>query len=195
MKAWMITFGLLLVVPVIGHSLLAQVKYEAETEIDAEAVPERARQFVMQIQPTKSDRWYREKSLEGTTIEVKLKKSGNRYSIKFSEAGALLDVEKEIKWGEVSEEAREEIEEQWRERYDRYRIEKIQLHFEDTEERLLRYMQTDDPDVVEEDYSYEIEVRIKEDGDYGLYEYLFDEEGESEGRRRIVTRQTDNMEF
>jgi len=185
----------LLLAAMAYHPLSAQVKYETEAQIEKGEVPQRARQFIARIQPTKSESWYREQNQDGVAIEVKLKKWGDRYSIKFSENGELQDVEKEIKWKEIPRDVREEMEEVWSESYDRHRVEKIQLHFEDDDERLLDYLQSGDLEELGNDYTYEIEVRVKKESEYGLYEFVFDDDGEEKQRRLIVTRRTDNMEF
>lgn len=178
-----------------GQVLTAQYKYEKEERIAEDEVPELALDFVKEIQPTRKDKWYREQNLDGEAIEVKLKRNGERYSIKFDTEGELIDVEKLIKWRDIPEETREEIDEEWEEFFERRRIEKIQIHYKDEAENLIRFIQSPEGAPLESPIYYEIVVKGKTEGPYQLYEFLFDEEGEKVEMSRILTRRTDNMEF
>lgn len=187
--------GVLLLAGACGQALTAQYKYEKEERINEDEVPEQALDFVKEIQPTRKDKWYREQNLDGEAIEVKLKRNGERYSIKFDTEGELIDVEKLIKWRDIPEETREEIDEEWEEFFERRRIEKIQIHYKDDAENLIRFIQSPEGAPLESPIYYEIVVKGKTDGPYQLYEFLFDEEGKKVEMRRILTRRSDNMEF
>lgn len=187
--------GVLLMAGACGQGLTAQYKYEKEERINEDEVPEQALDFVKEIQPTRKDKWYREQNLDGEAIEVKLKRNGERYSIKFDTEGELIDVEKLIKWRDIPEETRDEIDEEWEEFFERRRIEKIQIHYKDDAENLIRFIQSPEGAPLETPIYYEIVVKGKTEGPYQLYEFLFDEEGEKVEMSRILTRRTDNMEF
>lgn len=187
--------GVLLMAGACGQALTAQYKYEKEERIAEDEVPEQALDFVKEIQPTRKDKWYREQNLDGEAIEVKLKRNGERYSIKFDTEGELIDVEKLIKWRDIPEETRDEIDEEWEEFFERRRIEKIQIHYKDDAENLIRFIQSPEGAPLESPIYYEIVVKGKTEGPYQLYEFLFDEEGEKVEMSRILTRRTDNMEF
>lgn len=187
--------GVLLMAGACGQALTAQYKYEKEERIAEDEVPEQALDFVKEIQPTRKDKWYREQNLDGEAIEVKLKRNGERYSIKFDTEGELIDVEKLIKWRDIPEGTREEIDEEWEEFFERRRIEKIQIHYKDDAENLIRFIQSPEGAPLESPIYYEIVVKGKTEGPYQLYEFLFDEEGEKVEMSRILTRRTDNMEF
>jgi len=195
MKEWIRYAALMMAIAATMPPLSAQVKYEKETRIEEEEVPERARQFIARIAPTKNENWYREQNLKGVAIEVKLKKEGDRYSIKFTEEGEILDVEKEINWKQIPAEPREEIEEELEEMFDRYRIEKIQVQYRGSAQDLITYIQTGKQRKVKKSMQYEIVVNGKRKGKYHLYEATFDREGDDESLERILTRRTDNMEF
>lgn len=187
--------GVLLMAGACGQALTAQYKYEKEERIAEDEVPEQALHFLEEIQPTRKDKWYREQNLDGEAIEVKLKRNGERYSIKFDTEGELIDVEKLIKWRDIPEETRKEIDEEWEEFFERRRIEKIQIHYKDDAENLIRFIQSPEGAPLESPIYYEIVVKGKTEGPYQLYEFLFDEEGEKVEMSRILTRRTDNMEF
>lgn len=187
--------GVLLMAGACGQALTAQYKYEKEERIAEDEVPEQALDFLEEIQPTRKDKWYREQNLDGEAIEVKLKRNGERYSIKFDTEGELIDVEKLIKWRDIPEETRDEIDEEWEEFFERRRIEKIQIHYKDDAENLIRFIQSPEGAPLESPIYYEIVVKGKTEGPYQLYEFLFDEEGEKVEMSRILTRRTDNMEF
>lgn len=184
-----------LVLGLWGTALLAQVKYEKEERIPEEEVPSPALDFVDEIEPTRKVDWYREENLEGEAFEVKLKRKGDRFSIKFDLEGKLIDVEKQIQWREIPEDVREEIREELEEDFDRYRIEKIQAHYKSKAKYLITFIQTGQQRKVEKSLQYEIVLKGKRKGKYHLYEAVFDREGEDERIERILTRRTDNMEF
>ncbi len=179
----------------LAGPMAAQYKYERESRIDAEEVPEKARAFFEEIQPTAKDKWYREENLQGSALELKMRKDGTRYSIKFTEEGEIVDLEKEVEWRAIPKEVREEIEEELEEEFDRYRIEKIQEQYRGKAKHLIAYIQTGQQRKVKKSLQYEIVLKGKREGKYHLYEAVFDREGDDESIERILTPRTDNMEF
>jgi hypothetical protein len=193
-----VSTGLLLIGLMLGlwgPALSAQVKYEKEERIPEAEVPASALDFVDEIGPTRKVDWYREENLDGEAIEVKLKRKGVRYSIKFDSEGELIDVEKQIQWRNIPEEVREDIEEEWEEIFERQRIEKIQIQFPGERLEGIQWIRGADDALPPSPLYYEIVVKGRKDDYYELYEFLFDAEGDMEAMNRIVTRRTDNMEF
>jgi uncharacterized protein YxjI len=52
----------------------------------------------------KKVKWYIEEGNDGNTFEAKVVYKRHRYSIEFSEEGQILDVEKKVKFSELSDE-------------------------------------------------------------------------------------------
>jgi hypothetical protein len=170
------------------------VKVERESRIDREEVPEKALNFIERLGDTSNEKWYSEENLDGKAIEVKMKRFGSRYSVKFTTEGNLVDVERDLKWRQIPEEVAEEIIEELEEEFDKLKWEKIQIQFIADPEEMLAYLKKNKEKDEIETY-YEIVFQGKKEGSYKLYEFLFDYEGEIVERSRILPRNTDNLEF
>lgn len=177
-----------------SFSSYAQVKVEKESRIDREEVPEKALNFIESLGHTSKEKWYSEENLDGKFIEVKMKRLGDRYSIKFSTEGDLVDVERLMKWRQIPEEVAEEILDELEEEFEKLKLEKIQIQFIDDPDAMIAFL-NDDGDSDDIETHYEIVFQGKKDSSYKLYEFLFDVEGQIVERKRILLRNTDNLEF
>lgn len=186
---------LIFIITCLGiSSLSAQLKYEKETRMNSEEAPKEALKFIERLEGTSKEKWYSEENLDGKAVEVKLKRNGDDYSIKFTTEGDLIDVERRIRWKQIPRETAEEIIEELYEEFDKVRWEKIQIQFIGDCDDILEFLnENDEEDDI--DIYYEIEFQGKKEGSYSLYEYRFDDEGEIEKRSRILPRNTDNLEF
>lgn len=190
MRVFFIIF--LLIFPTIP--LLSQVKYEKEYRIKAEQVPEAAITFVERLGFQNRTKWYREESLTASTYEAKVRREGQKYSIEFDSTGLLEDVELKIKWPSVAEKTRERINQSLGQLFSSYRLIKIQRQWSGDPQAVL---QATKKGVSGENTIERYETIIKGKSETGLhwYEITFSEEGNLQSQKRIILRNTDNLEY
>ena len=174
--------------------LLAQNKYEREYRLPIEEAPALARSFVDSCQFDGRIRWYGEESLDGRSVEAKVKANGHRYSIEFDTLGQIQDVEVLIKWESLPSVARDRISSQLDDQFDKYRLRRIQRQWT-AERSVLIALIREEESGTEVELRYEIVLRGKIDGEVQWWEFLFSATGEELRRSRIVFRNTDNLDY
>lgn len=184
-------FLLLLFCTVI--QLSAQTKYEYETKISFEKVPEKARLFVSKIIQSKKVKWYKEQSNNAISFEAKSKFKGKKYSIEFDKNGNIQDVEIDKKWNDLPEITQQNIQKSLNSTFKKHKIRKIQIQFSGEEKDLINYFNSDIKNNIT--IKYEIVLKGKTNSGKHLYEFLFNQNGQLESTSKIVFRNTDNIEF
>lgn len=184
-------FLLLLFLAVL--QLSAQTKYEHESKISFENVPEKARLFVSKIIQSKKVKWYKEQSNYGISFEAKSKFKGENYSIEFDKNGNIEDVEIENSWNILPEITQQNIKSSLNSTFKKHKIRKIQIQFSGEEKDLINYFNSGIKNNIT--IKYEIVLKGKTDSGKHLYEFLFNHNGQLESTSKIVFRNTDNIEF
>lgn len=170
----------------------AQYKYEKEFRIKESDVPENAVNFVNEMNFSSRIKWYREIGQDIRYYEAKTKHKGDRYSIKFSEEGTLVDVEIEMAESDMPVDTYNKIREHLKSEYDKYSIEKIQIQFLGNQKRVLEFLQNrDDKNGIETNFEIVLSTKVK--GSYVMFEYLFSENGSLIRKSKIVLKSTDNI--
>jgi hypothetical protein len=175
-------------------TLPAQEKFEKEFRLKEEAVPAAAIAFMDAAQLECKIRWFREESQLGTTLEAKFKHQGTHYSIEFDAAGFILDVEYEIPLSAIPEALVHQMHANLDSMFTRHRIIRIQHHLEGDRDFLLQFLQQD---AIHNQLTalYEMEVKAATSGQPALYEATMDHQGRLIGILKIVSRNTDLLEY
>lgn len=184
----------LVVVLTFSNLGFAQFKYEKETRIRDESVPENALKMIDALNFSRKVRWFKETGFDKISVEAKTKHSGRRYSIKFSENGVFEDAEIEIKTADIPAETFERINEYLLSELERFSFQKAQIQYTGNQNNVLAYLQTGQKtnDITT---NFEVVVSTKTLQSFVQYEYLFSESGVFISRSQIVMRRSDNIEF
>lgn len=188
-----------LLVCLLSEAASAQRKFEKEVRIRkgelSEQVPTSALKFVDALPFDRRIRWYREESYTGHSFEAKTKANRRRISIEFSADGAFEDIEAAISPnGVLKKEARTAMEAYLKTSNGGYRIEKIQIQFSGDPELARKSFTTGVPQEGTT-VRYEWVVSSKVNGEFALFEYLFDEDGAFLQRTEIDVVPADNIEY
>ena len=170
----------------------AQKKYEREYSIKQSAVPEKAVEFVRSVFEKEKIHWYGEESLNGTTIEAKLKSGGKHYSIEFDKSGEIQDVELLSKFKRIDPEVRKVINQKLGKEFSRYKVVKTQIQYKGSKSDLKKAMQSDKvPDAVE--IHYELVLNAVKEKVMDYFEVLCKHNGSVARIHEIVQRNSDNL--
>ena len=175
-------------------SLLAQVKYEKEYRIKGEQVPTEAKAFIDKLTFQRSIKWYKEESLTATTYEAKTKRNGQKYSIEFDSTGLIEDIEIQIKWVSIGEAVRASMDQALSRAYKKYRLIKIQRQWTGSAEDLVQAVQARSAGE-QIQLRYEIIIKGKSETGWQWYEITFSDTGKLLSSKRIILRNTDNLEY
>lgn len=170
-----------------------QYKAEREYRIKEKEVPKLALSFVDGLDLTKKVCWYKEEGLHRISVEAKTKIHGTRYSIEFDTLGQIEDIEYEVKFKELADPVRNEIEVYFDDNHEKTKVKKVQVQLTGQDLNLQQAVKTET--VLSVIVKYEIVVKAKIDGSYVLKEYLFDANGILEQSAEIIYKNSDNLEF
>ncbi len=174
-------------------ALSAQKKFEREYRIDCAEVPDSAKDFIEKGPFKKKVKWYREESDQGVSIEAKTKHQGHDFSIEFDTLGTLQDIEITRRLRSLPVDRQKTIHTALRERYVKYHVKKLQLHYDQSKDELLDMLNARlGYDILP---YYEIELKAKKDQTTKLYEILLSYHGDVLREREIQLDFPTNMEF
>ena len=197
MKATILILWSLLFLTMV-NTAFAQVKYEKEYRLDIAEVPDSARQFLAELAFEKRIKWYQEEGLEDVSIEAKTKNKGNRkkYSIEFDKNGIFEDVEIEIGWAEIPSAVQHRVCSYLDRSFDKFKIERAQVQFTGEHPAIKAKVREasvqPSPQVTTR---YELIAKVKKEKNFQKLELLFNLEGELIRQSRIVSTNTDNLEY
>jgi len=183
---------LLLLVMLLGQTANAQFKFEKETRITSGQLPNVVVELLPLItQDAKRVRYYHEFDGKNESYEVKLKKYGNHFSIEFSQAGILEDIEMLIPKSELPVSVLEVIDSQ----FQRYKLTRIQKQFVyPNEVDPIKTIQKVFKKVVKPT-AYEIIVQGKTKTGYKQRELLIDPKGNLLKKRNIIPYNNDHIMY
>lgn len=173
-------------------------KREVENSIKKSEMPANAVLTLDEFWPDKNDiRYFFETDGDSESYEAKLEWNGKQYSIEFTKAGNIIDVELLIEISDISESAGEGINNYLEQQFDRVRITRLQRQYladDDDESDDIDFID----DILEEDEDdyiirYELEIEGKGDSEIGAFELLFNVDGDIIQQRRIIRRSIDNI--
>jgi hypothetical protein len=172
----------------------SQVKYEREYGVSAKEIPAPARAFAEKAFPGQKIKWYKEERLESFSFEAKVRRHGTRFSVEFDSLGTIEDVEMLLSFSEIDQLASKNIEAKLGSTFSKYKIQRVQRQLTGPEqalEELVAVGTTGLAFVVR----YEIVARGKKEKATGLYELLFDDQGELLDMKEIIPRNTDILDY
>jgi hypothetical protein len=169
-------------------------KFEQEVRLKEEKVPEKAKTYIERFSFTRKIKWYLEQNLQEQSIEAKTKYQKRRYSIEFDTLGNLQDIEIQDKWKDLPGFVRDSISTILDRRFERWKIQKIQLQYTGNPERLLPLIRDQVPD---EGITlrYELVLKAKTEGSVKQYEALFSDTGQLRRTSEILLRNSDHIEY
>jgi len=176
------------------YTASGQTKFEKESRLKEEKVPQTAKSFVRLDGASTRVRWYFEENLDGNSIEAKLKHDGNRYSIEFDTSGMFQDIELESVFDAIPLNTGTMIRKILDSEFEKYTIRKLQLQFSGNIKSLSLFLENPER---EKEYTlkYEIVLKGRIEKEWALYELIFTSDGKLEKRSRIIFRNIDNLEF
>ncbi len=191
-----------------NFSVLAQnegEKIEREVSIKKEEFPEKALKLASPIlKKAKKTKYYKEISEAGDYFEFKSHYKGEKISVKFNDKGELIDIEIIRVLSDFPDNIQKAITQYFKENYEKYRLTRIQIQYNREQEYEDGELEIDDDDEYIEEFlemdledliiKYEIEAEVKtKDNDTGFFEFLFNDKGELEMKRIIISRADDNV--
>lgn len=190
MKAFLVVFVLF----TFSLLLQGQNKFEKETRVKEKYVPEKARDFVHQLELGTRVKWYLETGINSVSYEAKTKRNKRLYSIEFDDYGSFEDIEIVIDSSEVPEEVYRNIIQLFDSAYQKHKITRMQFQYSG-DERLVIESVKNNTTINGITIRYEVVVSVKTEGKFQLIEYLFSDNGSFLKRAEIVMYNTDNIEF
>ncbi len=173
---------------------LGQQKFEKETRIKSNTVPQPALDCVDQFSDAKRIKWYREESQDGITLEAKFKMLDTKYSVEFDQTGKLLDLEVLTAFSYLEESVQNSIETYLNKTYNDYQIDKVQVQFSGDTQQVINTVnnETKGEKVVKK---LELIVSAKVEGEWVAFEITFDEKGKHLSTLSIVSPNSDHLDF
>lgn len=170
----------------------AQEKFEREYRLKKENIPSKAVEFVKKFNFDRAVKWFGEESLQGKSIEAKVKFNKTKYSIEFDTLGNLQDVEIEIPFQKIQKNSAQKIQEFFAKDFQKFKIIKIQKQFSGTPAEVLNDLKNNGNS---SSIKYEIVVKGKDQSGRNLYEYTFSSAGDFEKKEKIIFRNSDHLEY
>ncbi|MGB6036890.1 MAG: hypothetical protein WBG42_11530 [Cryomorphaceae bacterium] len=172
---------------------MGQEKFEREFKIKNDSVAETAGDFIYKSgilgDKTKVD-WYKEISQRGTSFEAKFKQSGKHYSVEFSEAGVLEDVEIEMDSDQIPGETMANMEMVLNSEFVKWKIKRVQRQWVGSELNIISSFEAGAAaEGVEENFEVIVKGRTPEDKNY--FELLFSREGKLLRKSKIIENSSD----
>ncbi len=174
-------------------SIFGQTKYEKEYRLKTKDVPQKALDFVEQLNFNQTIKWYREEGLNRISVEAKTKFHSKKYSIEFDSTGLIEDVEIIVNWEDLPKDARSNICQSLEEAHQKFRIVKIQIQYSGSPENIIQKVKGDTESEITT--KYEIVVKAKTSGNFESFEYLFDAQGIFIQKAVIIFKNSDNLEY
>jgi hypothetical protein len=174
--------------------LFSQEKMEKEYRIKKKNVPVPALFFMDSVGIKVKTKWYKEEGLEKNSIEVKFKYKKRSYSIEFDTLGKVEDVEVSRKWREIDKSTQKLIENQLLKDCAKYKVEKIQIQYKGLDKYLYEIVKNPNSKTPLQ-IKYELIVKCKSNGGVDLYEYLFNSQGDTVSKSKIIFKNSSHLEY
>lgn len=183
-----------LVFCILSESLYSQQKYEKESRLKIEEVPQAALEFIEAAKIPNKVKWYIEYGLEDNSIEAKFKLNKKRHSVEFDTLGTIEDIEIEIMTQELLPELQKTIAIALSSICLSHEISKIQKQYTGTETVLLSLLKNLGFDG-NFTTKYEIIANCESESKTEQFEYLFNDEGKLLQQFKIIFKNSSNLEY
>ncbi|WP_420316367.1 hypothetical protein [Ekhidna sp.] len=180
-----------LLILVISESRAQEKKNEKETPIKLKNVPE----YILKcLEPYTSNKtqYYRERDGEKKSYEIKFKYLNRKYSVEFDDSLKLEDVEIEISEEKIDENAMKRIKKHLS-TFEKFKFQKIQLQISSNDAPDQEVIKKAITNQIGDIINYEIEIGIKEKGEWSFFEMTFSQSGEFLFQREIIERSSNNI--
>lgn len=187
--------GLLILLTLFSFPVNSQeFKREKEVNISKLKAPEKALDIVDRFGVTRKKKWYKQTDFDTTSFEVKFKWNSHFYSIEFDTTGQIIDIEKLVKWAEIEDKHKKQLQELFDNRFDKYKLKKCQIQYSGDKDVIDAFFDSEEiPEQVT--VRFEIELEGKESASWKKYEFLVSSAGIVERERIIVGRSTENLNY
>ena len=156
-------------------------------------MPENALKTIKKLTNSKV-KWYQEFNAENIiTYEAKFKNNKKHISVEFTENGELLDVEIKIKKNEIPDNLLNIICSEIESKYKKYKFLKIQKQLLGNAENI--HMALNNNVLKNVSVNYEIVLLVKSQYKYESRELLFNNKGILISDKKIINKNTTNLEF
>lgn len=173
----------------------SQQKFEKEIRVKAYQIPNKALQFIQNIDFDTKVKWYKEISNDGITYEAKSYYLKNLFSLEFSESGDLIDIEKKVKFRELPVITKNKILTSLQTRFNKFKIKKTQIQYIGNDGVLKELFKIKTSQNFKFQVNYEIIIKGKKVKNYFFYEFLFDNNGIVKRKLKFDIENQLNMEF
>lgn len=170
----------------------SQDKLEREYRIKSSEVPSKAVRFITENFDKMKIKWYGEENLDGKAIEAKGKRDGMLYSIKFDTSGNIQDIESIIRFNDIPETAKVNIEKNLGRRFSKFTIQKTQKQWLGDIDVLSELAKGNEPSG-KYSVNYEINLKGTKNGRTDYYEVLADQKGEITRESKIIQRNNHHL--
>lgn len=178
----------------VSFRVNGQVKYEREYNLKKGEVPALALTFVDSCCRQARVKWYGEESLQGKSIEAKVRKKGSLLSIEFDTSGHVEDVEKKIRMDQIPLFVRPAIANNLDSLFQKYTVQKVQVQWVGSDRALHDLIQKENS-TLSYTTRYEIVLKGRKQKEAKMYELLFDSDGRVLSVLEILQRNTDNLDY
>lgn len=171
-------------------------KYEKEERIEKKLFPQNALELLEETIPEKARRikYYKETDSVKVSYETKLKYKGDKFSIEFGKEGNLEDVEVIIKRRHIPDATFDKIKNYLNDRYDSFRLKKIQRQYRNTSEKTAKKVIEDALfNKTDGKFKYEIIAEVKVDKKRYFIEITFSKNGDFELVRTVIQSSYDHI--
>lgn len=175
--------------------LQAQTKNEKEIRVKKSEVPKEVKHwFKDAYENQRKVKWFFQTDGEKQVYEAKLTYKGKKHSVEILPNGDVVNIEVQLALDEIQPQVKRNLEDYFNATYQRFRIKKIQIQYNGSNDDLEDLI---DEDEMDEDIiiRYEIEFLGKNETENELWEGLFDDEGNLLERRKIIVKSTDNLDY
>lgn len=179
---------------VFSTSLYSQQKYEKESRLKPEEVPQAALEFIQAIEIPNKVKWYIEYGLENNSIEAKFKLNKKRHSVEFDTLGTIEDVEIEIKLRELDPKLKKTIDAVLSHMCSDHEISKIQKQYTGAPSVLLSLLKGQEL-TGKFTTKYEVVATCESESKTDQFEYLFSDEGKLLQQFKIIFKNSSNLEY
>lgn len=169
------------------------LKNEKEFRIAHSEAPMLAQKIVDNFKVIKKIKWYKQTNFKQVSFEAKFKKKKCFYSVLFDTSGSIIDIEKTVKWKNLEESAKNNIEEILNKEFEKFKIIKCQIQYTADQFDLENFFENESQSVRKK-VNYEVEVEGKVEN-WLKYEFLIDYNGKILRKREIVDISTDNLNY
>lgn len=189
------TIYFILIFSFFSFKSLSQQKFEKEIRVKSYQIPNKALQFIQNIDFDTKVKWYKEISNDGITYEAKSYYLKNLFSLEFSESGDLIDIEKKVKFRELPVITKNKILTSLQTRFNKFKIKKTQIQYIGNDEVLKELFKIKTSQNFKFQVNYEIIIKGKKVKNYFFYEFLFDNNGIVKRKLKFDIENQLNMEF